>query len=201
MSGHCSVLVQPVSPILWELKFPHWLCRSAVPRTRLVFCGLWHPSCSLSNCEWIPIPNWAKPMFSPGKFGLGLRDYDSNWAGFLSRRDMNSWVIHHPNYWVGQNVWVGFSIPSYRKTWINFFANPMLRGMEKGYLREIMKTGEAETRNHETALWFLKMSQVLSLPSFLSGCAGSLLLCIGFLWSWCASFLCGSFSCCRAQAK
>ena len=106
-------------------------------------------------------------MFSPRKFGLRLRDYDSNWTGFLSRRNMNSWVIHHPNYWVGQNVRVGFAIPSYRKTWRNFFANPMLWGMEKGYLREIMKTGEAETRNHETALWFLKMSQALFLPSFL----------------------------------
>lgn len=156
-----------MSPILWELKFPYWLFRSAVPRTRLVFCDLWHPSCSLSNCEWIPNPNWAKPMFSPRKFGLRLRDYDSNWTGFLSRRDMNSWVIHHPNYWVGQNVRVGFSISSYRKTWRNFFANPMLWGMEKGYLREIMLTGEAETRNHETALWFLKMSQAPFLPSFL----------------------------------
>ena len=53
----------------------------------------------------------------------------------------------------------------------------MLRGVEKGYLREIMKTGEAETRNHETALWFLKMSQVLSLPSFLPSFLAVLGLC------------------------
>ena len=142
-------------------------------------------------------------MFSPRKFGLRLRDYDSNWTGFLSRRNMNSWVIHHPNYWVGQNVRVGFAIPSYRKTWRNFFANPMLWGMEKCYLREIMKTGEAETRNHETALWFLKMSQALFLPSFLSFFLAVLGLCccsLAFSSHGVPASHCGSFSRCRAQA-
>ena len=57
--------------------------------------------------------------------------------------------------------------------------------------------------------WSFALSKLFLFYLFISGCAGSLLLCAGFLYLWRAGALhcharvshCGGFSCCGAQAQ
>ena len=55
--------------------------------------------------------NQSVPTISP----VTTQDRLGKWQGFL--------------YWVDQKVHSGFSIPSHRKTQMNFLANPILIGM------------------------------------------------------------------------
>lgn len=123
----------PLGIIFSTLDFQ--ICR---PRVVFFLCDPWCPDCSSSNCEWIPNPSWAKQMFSPGNLGIGLKDYDSEWTGFLSRRYINLGAVVLPT-------------PSYSEEW----------KVKKDYVWKENEHREAKTRNYKTVLWFLKVSEAL----------------------------------------